>query len=47
MSVYTEDAGVSVTSEISSVAEVSDGDERSELIETCKPTAWNLLNRIE
>jgi hypothetical protein len=33
MSVHTDDAGVSVASVISSVAEVFDGDERSELIE--------------
>ena len=33
MSVQTDDAGVSVTSVISSVVEVFDGDERSELIE--------------
>ena len=33
MSVHTEDAGVSVASVFSSVAEVFDGDERSELIE--------------
>ena len=33
MSVQTYDAGVSVTSVISSVVEVFDGDERSELIE--------------
>ena len=33
MSVHTEDAGVSVVSVISSIAEVFDRDERSELIE--------------
>ena len=33
MSVHTDDAGVSVASVISSVPEVFDGDERSELIE--------------
>jgi hypothetical protein len=33
MSVHTDDAGVSVASGISSVAEVFDGDKRSELTE--------------